>query len=360
MSEPPERIPTPKKRNRCQFETDRMSTDPGTTISPGSEDSLQKLQRRHGNSTFNRITEETMERQENNEDTSIYADANDSRVHESELYSIFPSVSPEPVYVSEQWDHRRPRHELVHNDVDTSLFEDADETKMEQDNQVTINSDVSSADIKDVVEVEVVEDGETDHSLILPNVSSAFDVKTFLSVSSIQGQELKEVKAHVARCLKGPLEEFQKSGYSVHEEYRRQKEDESRQPECNDPEQDDKDAEKANQLKKVILEARIEDDPRDYQQFLLDIAISRNTIIHLGTGFGKTMIALLCIKHFEGGRTLFLVPSVALANQQAMTLEANLPGYTTAKAFCSNNSGSREHLARSDVMVATHGAVCTQ
>ena len=80
------------------------------------------------------------------------------------------------------------------------------------------------------------------------------------------------------------------------------------------------------------------------------------------TTSGKTLIALLLIKHFagayqEGKQTLFLVPSIALAGQHTTTLLANLP-YTVATA-CHNVTrtiGSKEKLSQANILVATHGA----
>lgn len=94
----------------------------------------------------------------------------------------------------------------------------------------------------------------------------------------------------------------------------------------------------------------------------MELAKKQNTIVNLGTGQGKTLIALLLIRHFagayeEGKQTLFLVPSVALATQHTTTLQANLP-YTVAAAY--NNStkanGAREAMAKANILVATHGA----
>jgi ERCC4-related helicase/dsRNA-specific ribonuclease len=104
--------------------------------------------------------------------------------------------------------------------------------------------------------------------------------------------------------------------------------------------------------------------PRDYQSALLEIAKTRNTIIHLGTGKGKTLIALLCIRHFaappsdvdQPKQTLFLVPSVALAVQQSAALRANLP-YSVAMACWNVAHQSRLLLRRANVLVATHGAI---
>jgi hypothetical protein len=103
-------------------------------------------------------------------------------------------------------------------------------------------------------------------------------------------------------------------------------------------------------------------DPRSYQTALLEIAKRQNSIVHLGTGSGKTLIALLLIKEYaagfaEGKQTVFLVPSVALAVQQSATLRSNLP-YRVGKAHASTvkSEDARRELAQCDVLVATHGA----
>jgi ERCC4-like helicases len=116
----------------------------------------------------------------------------------------------------------------------------------------------------------------------------------------------------------------------------------------------------------ILQEAVVRGDPRRYQTALVEMAKKRNTIVHLGTGQGKTLIALLLIRHYADQddymlhrkQTLFLVPSVALAMQHTTTLLANLP-YTVATA-CNNASvkasTSREDMAAANILVATHGA----
>ena len=115
------------------------------------------------------------------------------------------------------------------------------------------------------------------------------------------------------------------------------------------------------------VEAKIDGDPRTYQRQLLERAKQGNVIIHLGTGYGKTLIALLLIKHVhhspfslkETAKTIFLVPSVALALQHTTTLRANLP-YTVATACyeTSNNTDAYlRQLADADILVATQGAL---
>lgn len=118
----------------------------------------------------------------------------------------------------------------------------------------------------------------------------------------------------------------------------------------------------------VQQEGKIKGDARRYQTELLEHAKSRNTIISLGTGQGKTLIAIMAIRHFASAfqttnangqhyQTWFLVPSVALAVQQSRTLEANLP-YRVATAChtaaCSEKA--RIELSNAQIVVATHGS----
>lgn len=114
---------------------------------------------------------------------------------------------------------------------------------------------------------------------------------------------------------------------------------------------------------KSLEESIIRGDPRRYQIALFERAKVQNTIVHLETGKGKTLVALLLIRHLsylyqEGKQTLFLVPSVALAMQHSATLRANLP-YTVATAShnSTRNPGAREAMAASNILVATHGAI---
>jgi superfamily II DNA or RNA helicase len=110
-------------------------------------------------------------------------------------------------------------------------------------------------------------------------------------------------------------------------------------------------------------ESIVRGDPRWYQTAMFELAKSRNTIVTLETGKGKTLIALLLIRHLshtfqEGKRTLFLVPSVALATQHATTIRANLP-YTVATASYNSarKPGAKEAMATANILVATHGAM---
>ncbi|KAF8267333.1 hypothetical protein EI94DRAFT_1786492 [Lactarius quietus] len=66
-------------------------------------------------------------------------------------------------------------------------------------------------------------------------------------------------------------------------------------------------------------------EPREYQLEMLNESLKRNIVIALDTGAGKTLIAILRLKH-EAERELrkiswFLVPTVALAQQQQRVIE---------------------------------------
>uniref|UniRef100_A0A8R1I759 Helicase ATP-binding domain-containing protein n=1 Tax=Caenorhabditis japonica TaxID=281687 RepID=A0A8R1I759_CAEJA len=71
--------------------------------------------------------------------------------------------------------------------------------------------------------------------------------------------------------------------------------------------------------------------PRDYQIELLDKASKKNTIVQLGTGSGKTFIAVLLLKEYGiqmfapldngGKRAFFVVEKVNLVEQQAKHIE---------------------------------------
>ncbi|XP_070496244.1 endoribonuclease Dcr-2 isoform X2 [Chironomus tepperi] len=74
---------------------------------------------------------------------------------------------------------------------------------------------------------------------------------------------------------------------------------------------------------------------REYQRNIIDVCISRNSIVYLPTGAGKTYIAIQVIKHFSdslkqtysdgGKRSFFLVNTVALAKQQTERIKDLMP-----------------------------------
>ena len=103
-------------------------------------------------------------------------------------------------------------------------------------------------------------------------------------------------------------------------------------------------------------------NPRDYQIRLFEIAKQRNTVVHLGTGMGKTFVAILLIRHFaelynQAFRAVLLVPSVALAVQHTETMSTHLAlDVKTASKDTVEAVKSRAKLVDCQVLVATHGA----
>lgn len=107
---------------------------------------------------------------------------------------------------------------------------------------------------------------------------------------------------------------------------------------------------------------------RDYQQKLLEVCKSRNSILYLPTGSGKTLIAVKVIETFindlktplsEGGkRSLFLVNTVCLGNQIAdevkklLGLEVACWNSETHKKTW-NEQKFREEYDKKQVIVAT-------
>jgi superfamily II DNA or RNA helicase len=187
---------------------------------------------------------------------------------------------------------------------------------------------------------------------------TAFDAEKFFSSPSCSGEEFVEAKKLILQAFRAPLRRLEEGGYQAYINHAR--------------ERDRRNANKGKDdqhelLQQTIQDATIQGDPREYQRILFEVAKSKNTIVNLGTGYGKTLIGLLCIRHFscafrDGKQTLFLVPSVALAIQQSTTLRANVPDYSihTACYASSNSEGARQALAKSNVIVATHGAVRLQ
>jgi endoribonuclease Dicer len=101
--------------------------------------------------------------------------------------------------------------------------------------------------------------------------------------------------------------------------------------------------------------AKTTHDPRSYQRILFERAKHENIIVHLGTGTGKTWIALLLLQHYvEQQRPMvFLVPSVALAVQQHAVLSVHLEQVQLACAYTLHRVAEE---TSSKVLVATHGA----
>lgn len=96
-------------------------------------------------------------------------------------------------------------------------------------------------------------------------------------------------------------------------------------------------------------------DPRSYQRLLYERAKRENIIVHLGTGTGKTLIALMLLQHYETQQQpmVFLVPSVALAVQQHSVLKAH---FDTVQLACAYTLHQVAVQGPASVLVATHGA----
>ncbi|VDM95207.1 unnamed protein product [Thelazia callipaeda] len=109
--------------------------------------------------------------------------------------------------------------------------------------------------------------------------------------------------------------------------------------------------------------------PRDYQVELLDKACKSNIIVPLGTGCGKTFIAVLLIKEYTaklvvpwnngGKRAFFLVDKVSLVEQQAAHIKyhtafnvGRLHGQMN-QDICSDLSKFNTFIALNEVVVLT-------
>jgi len=190
------------------------------------------------------------------------------------------------------------------------------------------------------------------------------DAETFLFRSPASRNEIDQIANKIKSQIDNAHKEISEKGL---EAYRRLRNNNSSEGDDGNGGVDTDDeliqGQRAKERAASLEEAVVRGDPRRYQTALVEMAKKQNTIVNLGTGQGKTLIALLLIRHFaqnafeNGKQTLFLVPSVALAIQHTTTLEANLP-YTVATA-CHNSTtpaGSRERMAQAQILVATHGA----
>lgn len=188
------------------------------------------------------------------------------------------------------------------------------------------------------------------------NISAAndvvFDENKFFSAPTFPQPLLEEAKSMIYERIHDPLCRLEaEDGPKVFREYRRQR--------CRTLKADEKEEQRL--LQKNLEDLLVRGDPREYQRHLLEIALKKNTIINLGTGTGKTLIALLCIKEKrameQDKQTLFLVPSVALAIQHSLTLQSNLPNFKVETAYNARRGSDRAGLLACEIIVATHGAV---
>jgi primosomal protein N' len=195
---------------------------------------------------------------------------------------------------------------------------------------------------------------ETDHTSATAN-EVVFDEKKFFSAPTFPARVLEESKYMIYERIEEPLSRLESDdGPEVFLKHRQEHIHKA-----------DMDEEEERRLHQQNLDdLLVQGDPREYQRHLLEIALQKNTIVNLGTGTGKTLIALLCIKEIREAdkdhkQTLFLVPSVALAIQHGLTLQSNLPNFRVESAYYerSGSQKAREKLVSCDIIVATHGAV---
>lgn len=76
---------------------------------------------------------------------------------------------------------------------------------------------------------------------------------------------------------------------------------------------------------------------RPYQQELLEAALEENTIVNLGTGAGKTYIAVMLIKELSPSIILHGKRSVFLVTTGMMTLHDRLETERVAPRFRGNS-----------------------
>nr|CDJ82022.1 Restriction endonuclease domain containing protein [Haemonchus contortus] len=106
--------------------------------------------------------------------------------------------------------------------------------------------------------------------------------------------------------------------------------------------------------------------PRDYQVELLDKACKRNVIVQLGTGAGKTFIAVLLLKEYGlqimapiengGKRAFFVVDKVALVDQQAEHIQCHTT-LTVGRMHGSLNSDVWNKQSGFDDFMSVHNVV---
>lgn len=200
-----------------------------------------------------------------------------------------------------------------------------------------------------------------EEGVIKKTIKTAISASSFLFRSPVSNTEANLSAKEVRHRIEEAQSIIAEHGY---EYYRNQQLANNAGQNCHD---DDDDGEDDPILKREqeLADAVVRGNPRAYQTALFELAKKQNTIVHLGTGQGKTLIALLCIKHFteiaaqtnKHTQTLFLVPSIALAVQHTTTLQANLPYKVSTACHTSAKSvQARTDLKNSDIIVATHGA----
>ena len=220
-----------------------------------------------------------------------------------------------------------------------------------------------------------------------------FDERKFFSLPTFQPQVKEEAFRKIYAALEAPLKTLEENGYEAYRQYNDQENTSDNTGRFHKfhakHSQRERERKREESIRNSLKNAIVNGDPREYQRKIFEIAKTRNTIVNLGTGAGKTLIALLLIREVWSAQgkvkqeqsdnidhqsdensestknenhkkqTLFMVPSVALAIQQGLTLRANLP-HLHVQTACYTSASSRRAratLAACDVIVTTHGVI---
>lgn len=224
-----------------------------------------------------------------------------------------------------------------------------------------------------------------------------FDERKFFSSPTFKPQVKEEAFRRIYAAIEAPLKALEEDGYEAYRQYIDENNfDDNDNNDAGSGKRNrksyrgpfrkikhrisyrNKEKRREDSIRNALRNALVNGDPREYQRTIFEVAKQRNTIVNLGTGAGKTLIALLLIREVwslessssseekemieksnERKQTLFLVPSVALAIQQSLTLRANLPNLCVETACYASASSKRARasLGRCDVIVATHGVI---
>ena len=140
----------------------------------------------------------------------------------------------------------------------------------------------------------------------------------FILRPPVKEEEVNAVCIKMEEILDDSRRRIDSEGYEAFRRWAAGDLDEDREEDDGKNSEEKADAER-KKAEQSLRDAVVQGSPRMYQTTLFEIAKTKNTIVNLGTGQGKTLIALLLIRHFsspafkEGKQSWFIVPSVALA-----------------------------------------------
>ncbi|CAB9506327.1 Dicer-like protein 1 [Seminavis robusta] len=241
------------------------------------------------------------------------------------------------------------------------------DTEMEEGEIVETNNNINKdGGRKESTRFTMGEKGNTDNSECDFPFTSGHLTKKALEIGEsfflrepFTMEEFGEVQNHAVSRIAKSVEVLETEGFQAFREWRSKSNTSNSTTDKNNT----NNGLKQSHVEQAIKDAKVMGAPRAYQKRLFEIACTRNTIVHLGTGAGKTLIALMCIRHFasafkKGKQTLFLVPSVALAIQQSQVLRSNLPYKVRVACYATSTTvKARRELQECNIIVATHGAI---